>query len=61
MIKTLINWLTTNDAPTAARVVRNNRGGYSIELTDGTKKTRVGNYPTRADAERVCTMNGYNQ
>lgn len=59
MIKTLINWITQPGDTTTADVVRNTRGGYSIEITTGAKKTRLGNYPKRADAERVCRWNGY--
>lgn len=61
MLKTILKNILTPAPKMAAEIVRNNRGGYSIAITIGAKKTRVGNYPTRADAERVCTMNGYNQ
>lgn len=60
MIKNILKKLLTPAPKMAAEIVRNDRGGYSIAITIGAKKTRVGNYPTRADALRVCTMNGYN-
>jgi hypothetical protein len=61
MLKKLLKNILTPAPKMAAEIVRNNRGGYSIAISDGAKRTRVGNYPTRADAVRVLTMNGYNQ
>jgi hypothetical protein len=61
MLKTILKNILTPAPKMAAEIVRNNRGGYSIAISDGAKRTRVGNYPTRADAVRVLTMNGYNQ